>query len=148
MKPADPSPVLASRALLVLRLAVAVLLGVHGYSRLLKGQVGGLGTFLTSEGLPLGLPLAWGITLFEMFGSVCLAWGRFVRLVVPAHVGILLGGILLVHGREGWFVVGGGRNGVEYSLLLIASLLAVWLATPAGSSRPSDPGLASGHQEG
>lgn len=34
-------------------------------------------------------------------------------------------GILLVHAREGWFVVGGGRNGMEYSVLLISSLIAL-----------------------
>lgn len=32
---------------------------------------------------------------------------------------ILVMGIILVHFKEGWFVVGGGRNGVEYNLLLI-----------------------------
>jgi putative oxidoreductase len=38
-------------------------------------------------------------------------------------------GILLVHRHDGWFVVGGGRNGVEYSVLLIAVLLLqAWVA--------------------
>ena len=32
-------------------------------------------------------------------------------------------GIILVHLREGWFVVGGGRNGVEYSVLLVSIFL-------------------------
>ena len=36
-------------------------------------------------------------------------------------------GILLVHAPEGWFVVGAGRNGMEYSVLLIASLALVAL---------------------
>ena len=31
----------------------------------------------------------------------------------------------MVHWKEGWFVVGAGRNGMEYSALLIASLLAI-----------------------
>jgi putative oxidoreductase len=38
-------------------------------------------------------------------------------------------GILLVHRPEGWFVVGRGRNGMEYSVLLIAVFLALaWVS--------------------
>ena len=33
-------------------------------------------------------------------------------------------GIWLVHASAGWFVVGLGRNGAEYSVLIIACLLA------------------------
>ena len=36
-------------------------------------------------------------------------------------------GIVLIHAVEGWFVVGAGRNGMEYSLLLIGSLALVAL---------------------
>ena len=35
--------------------------------------------------------------------------------------------IVLVHAPAGWFVVGLGRNGAEYSVLLIACLLCVGL---------------------
>ena len=34
-------------------------------------------------------------------------------------------GIALVHAPSGWFVVGLGRNGMEYSVLLIVCLVAV-----------------------
>ncbi|HKJ16853.1 MAG TPA: hypothetical protein VJ984_05875 [Xanthomonadales bacterium] len=40
-------------------------------------------------------------------------------------------GIVLVHAPEGWFVVGLGRNGMEYSVLLIVCLLSnAWLHSP------------------
>jgi putative oxidoreductase len=39
----------------------------------------------------------------------------------------LFAGIVLVHARDGWFVVGGGRNGMEYSVLLIVGLIATAL---------------------
>jgi putative oxidoreductase len=32
-------------------------------------------------------------------------------------------GIAIVHFKEGWFVVGAGRNGVEFNFLLIVVLL-------------------------
>ncbi len=55
---------------------------------------------------------------------------RARRLVVPLSLGyslIYLAGIVLVHAREGWFVVGHGRNGMEFSVLLIVSLLVIGL---------------------
>ncbi len=131
---------LSPRALLLLRVGVAVLIGVHPFSRMIKWNVARFGEFLTSQGLPLGFALAWAITIFELGGTVCLLWGRCVRLVVPGHIFILLMGILLVHGREGWFVVGGGRNGVEYSVLLIIALTSIWFATPPAmaAQQPTD----------
>ncbi|AEI50761.1 hypothetical protein [Runella slithyformis] len=38
---------------------------------------------------------------------------------------ILVMGIVLIHFKEGWFVVGGGRNGVEFHFLLIVVLLTL-----------------------
>ena len=113
------------RPLAVVRIAVGLLLAVHGWSRVLNGSVPGFGEWLGSQGFPAGAALAWAISLFEIFGSFCLVTGLFVRFVAPVHIAILAGGIAMVHAREGWFVVGGGRNGVEYSVLLIACLSAL-----------------------
>ena len=38
---------------------------------------------------------------------------------------ILIAGIATVHFKEGWYVVGGGRNGWEYNFLLIIALLTI-----------------------
>ena len=43
---------------------------------------------------------------------------------------LLLMGIIMVHFQEGWFVVGGGRNGMEYNFLLICAL--VYIMFPNG----------------
>jgi putative oxidoreductase len=40
---------------------------------------------------------------------------------------ILIAGIVMVHYPEGWFVVGGGRNGMEYNFLLIAVIVSLML---------------------
>lgn len=50
------------------------------------------------------------------------------RLVLPLcllYSAIYAMGIALVHAPAGWFVVGLGRNGAEYSVLLIVVLLCV-----------------------
>lgn len=117
-------------ALNIVRLAVALLLGIHGYTRAFTDGVDDFGRFLDWKGFPAGLALAWAITIFEMVGSIALALGRYVRPVAAGFIGILVMGIVLVHGAEGWFVVGRGRNGVELSVLLVACLLALIAGSP------------------
>ncbi|MCE2994142.1 MAG: hypothetical protein LW863_01000 [Flammeovirgaceae bacterium] len=46
---------------------------------------------------------------------------------------ILVMGIALVHLKDGWFVVGGGRNGIEYNVVLISVL--VFIMYPEGFTR-------------
>jgi putative oxidoreductase len=113
------------RALVFLRVVVAVLMLIHGFVRVYYGGVRPFGEFLTSKGLPIGLVIAWSITVFEIIGSVLLGLGRFVIPLACAFMLELLMGIVLVHFKEGWFVVGLGRNGMEYSVLLMAVMGAV-----------------------
>jgi putative oxidoreductase len=116
-------------ALRVLRVVVAILLFIHGSYRLMSGGVAGFGGFLAGVGLPLGAAIAWAITIGEIVGTVALAAGVFVRPLALWFAAELTVGILLVHASDGWFVVGGGRNGMEYSVLLIAVLLVqAWVA--------------------
>jgi putative oxidoreductase len=113
-------------ALIALRVAVAVILVIHGsYRALHAGYVAGFGEFLASTGLPLGGAVAAAITAGEILGGVTLAAGRLVVPLALLFAAELAVGIVLVHASEGWFVVGGGRNGMEYSVLLIVTLLAV-----------------------
>lgn len=60
----------------------------------------------------------------ELAGTLAPAAGRWVRPLATWFAAELTVGILLVHAGEGWFVVGGGRNGMEYSVTLIALFLA------------------------
>lgn len=128
------------RAIVIVRVAVAALLEIHGVARLVAGGVTPFGDWLTSLGMPLGHAVAWGITAFEILAPPLLALGFFVRWIAPVHIAILGTGIALVHAPSGWFVVGLGRNGVEYSVLLIACLVAVMLTAPTrGSHRRTSP---------
>lgn len=126
-KPQAPSPESNARALVVLRLVLAGLIAAHGWARLIAGGVAPFGEFLDASGWPLGFWIAAGITALEIVGSLLLAWGRLVLPLTLAYAGIYAMGIVLVHAKAGWFVVGLGRNGMEYSVLLIVCLLAVGL---------------------
>ncbi len=106
-------------ALVVLRVVVAVLIGIHGIARIALGIVDDFGGFLDQVGFPAGVVIAWTITLVEIVGGVLLALGYLVRPLCAFFIIQLILGIILVHLPEGWFVVGAGRNGIEYSALLI-----------------------------
>jgi len=115
----------ASQAAILLRVIVALLLIIHGVTRILHDGVGGFGGFLDSQGFPAGTIVAWGITLFEIAGGLLMALGRYTRWIAAAFALELTMGILLVHAKNGWFVVGGGSNGVEYSVLLITCMIVI-----------------------
>ena len=114
--------------LTILRVAVAVLMFIHGASRVLTGGVVPFGNWLDGLGFPAGVVLAGTVTALELVATPLLATGKFVVPIAAWFVVQLSLGIALVHAREGWFVVGHGRNGVEYSVLLITCLVVLILA--------------------
>ena len=125
------------QAMLALRVLVAAMLLIHGAWRLTHGGVEPFGEFLDGSGIPAGRLVAWMVTIVELTGSVALAAGYLVRPLALYFSAELLMGIALVHAPEGWFVVGGGRNGMEYSVVLIGILLAQAWAAAGGRERAS-----------
>ncbi len=125
------SPQKAERALDVLLLDVALLILIHGTFRLVAGGVAPFGVWLETQGFPVGFGWALGVTLFELVGPVLMLARRWTSLAALGHAAILTLGMILVHLPFGWFVVGAGRNGVEYSVILIVSLLTIaWAYWP------------------
>ncbi len=124
-------------ALLAFRILVALLIGIHGWYRLLHGGSPPFGDWLASQGIPLPHAIAWSITFGEILGSACLALGVCVRPIATLLMLVYATGIALLHAHEGWFVVGAGRNGSEYSILLIdrLALIAVAIREPLGRQR-------------
>lgn len=107
------------------RIVVSLLLIIHGIVRWYAGGVDDFGGFLNSQGFGFGLAIAWVLTITEILGGLLMAVGVLSLWFAFFFIAELVAGLLLVHGKEGWFVVGYGRNGSEYSVLLIASLLLI-----------------------
>ncbi len=116
-------------SLVILRSALSILIAIHGWARFLSDAVSPFGPFLTAQGFPLGLWIAIGITIFEIIGSVIYLSGRYLFPLSLIFSFIYFMGISLVHFTEGWFVVGLGRNGMEYTVLLIICFLIVGFET-------------------
>lgn len=117
-----------SNSTFLLRLAVSIILVVHGAGGMFNGGVNGFGQALNEWGIglaPLGVPIAWAIKLSHLACVISLLSDKYVKLTSLITIFILVMGIILIHGREGWFVVGGGRNGMEFNFLLIFALLTI-----------------------
>lgn len=113
--------------LVVLRVATAALFFIHGAYRLSTGGYAPFGDWLDTQGFPFGIAWAWAVTLIEIGASPLLAAGKLVLPIAGYLIFQTALGIWLVHAPNGWFVVGGGRNGMEYSALLIVCLACVAL---------------------
>lgn len=114
-------------ALTLVRVAAAGTMIIHGITRLSLGTVSNFDGWLQSLGFP---PFtAWGITIFEILGGLMLIWGKkWVPAICIIFSIQLLMGIALVHFTEGWFVVGAGRNGMEYNVVLIVCFASTAIA--------------------
>jgi putative oxidoreductase len=110
--------------LLVMRILLGIIFVTHGAARLYWWSIPDFAKFLDDKGFFIGLPLAWAITLGEIVSGALLAIGWKTRYCLLFHTMIILMGIVLVHARLGWFVVGLSGGGVEYSLLIL-SVMAV-----------------------
>ncbi|MDY0990124.1 DoxX family protein [Flavobacterium sp. CFBP9031] len=112
---------------LLLRIATAIILLTHSVFGMFNNGINDFGNlFLNQIGFaPYGVFLAWSIKLSHVLAAVLLLANKYVKLAGFVTIFVLIMGIILVHFKEGWFVVGGGRNGVEYNFLLIIVLLAI-----------------------
>lgn len=117
-----------SLSIAILRILMGLVFMSHGAVRLIDYTLPGFGEFLSSKGFPAGFYLAWTVTIFELVGGLLMVLRKFVKWFCVGETIILLTGILIVHSPNGWFVVGKTLGGVEYSVVLIMVLLAVFLA--------------------
>lgn len=112
---------------LLLRFVVAVILIIHGVAGMFNNGVYEFGKFfLDNNGFaPVGVPLAWVIKISHVIAAICLLTEKYVKLAGLITIIILIAGIFMVHLPNGWFVVGGGTNGIEFNILLISALLTI-----------------------
>ncbi len=116
-----------SNSTFLLRLAVAIILLVHSVPGMFDNGINNFGNmYLNQVGFaPVGLYLAWAIKLSHVAAAACLLLEKYVKPAAIITILILLVGIVMIHFKEGFFVVGGGRNGYEYNFLLIVVLLTL-----------------------
>ncbi len=114
----------APYAALILRFSLAILFFAHAGLKLFVFKPAGTVGFFKSLGLPGWL--AYVTIAAEIAGALALTFGILPRLAALALVPLILGTIVTVHGKAGfWF--NNPNGGWEYPAFWIVGLLALFL---------------------
>ncbi len=116
--------------LAILRVVLGVIFIAHGAPSVFGGM-GGTTAFMDSLGIPLPVVAAWAISLLQLLGGISLIAGFLVTPVALLLIVHMTMGIVLVHAARGFYVFGPNANGgIEFNLLLAASLLMLVFGGP------------------
>jgi putative oxidoreductase len=132
-------------AALVMRLFLGVVFFPHGAQKVL-GWFGGYGVRATIQGFSkMGLPTALVVLIMaiEFGGSILLILGLLTRLAALGIIALMVGAIVMVHGKVGFFMNWFGNQpgeGFEYHLLAIA--IAIGLLITGGGAISVDRALS------
>jgi len=117
-------------AALIMRLALGLVMFPHGAQKVL-GWWGGYGATATIQGFSkMGMPALLTVLLMvaELPGSLMLIFGFLTRLAAFGVGCVMLGAILLVHSKVGFFMNWAGMQkgeGFEYHLLALGLVIAL-----------------------
>ncbi|MBK8625120.1 MAG: DoxX family protein [Saprospiraceae bacterium] len=109
----------------ILRWTLALILFMHSIPGMFNNGINDFGNlYLNQVGFdPFGVYLAWAIKLSHVCAAILFIINKYIKWAAWPTLLILVSGIFMVHLEHGWFVVGGGINGIEYNVLMIAVIV-------------------------
>ena len=112
--------------LTILRVVIGTVFIVHGAQKLFVFGIGGVTAGFAQMHIPLPMIAAPGVAIVEFVGGIALVIGLFTRVAAVLLAIDMLGAILFVHGRNGFFL----PMGFEFALSLLGACVALAVAGP------------------
>ena len=119
--------------LTILRVVVGIVFLMHGGQKLFVFHLSGTIGFFTHVGIPLPAISAVAVTFVEFLGGIALILGLLTQWAAALLAIDMLGAIVLVHLRNGFFITP-AAIGFEYALTLLAANIALALAGPGAAA--------------
>jgi putative oxidoreductase len=120
----SPSRRQSDIALAVLRIAVGAIFIAHGSQKVFTMGFGGVTGMFGHMGIPLAPVMGPVVALVEFFGGIALVLGLLTRLAAFALACDMLGAMIFVHFKAGFFL----PAGYEFPLSLFAANIALIFA--------------------
>ncbi|TGO04870.1 DoxX family protein [Serinibacter arcticus] len=125
------TPSTTSLGLLVARVAIAVVMIVHGAQKVFTFTLTGTAASFGEMGVPAADVAGPALAIFELVGGVLLLVGVGTRIVAALNAAAMIGALVIVHLAAGFFASDGGY---ELVLVLAAVSIALVLTGPGAYS--------------
>jgi putative oxidoreductase len=112
---------MASYGATLLRIILGIVYVMHAYLALVINGPAGMIAYNAKAGIPLPEVAAWYLILAHGLGGILLVLGIYTRWAALANVPVMLGAIVFVHLKNGFWA---HQQGYEYVLVLLVATVA------------------------
>lgn len=118
------TPAATATAIAILRIVTGVVFLAHGYQKVFIFGHAGVAQGFAGMGIPAAGLAAGLVAAIELLGGLALVLGIGTRIAAVLLALDMLGAVLLVHARNGFFL----PNGAEFALTLLGAVAALAIA--------------------